>query len=331
MKSDAVKRSVKSPRYDRDAGDAPALGRIARMSPAGSPHDERRRRRRGESRDKHRSKLILYWSIGLGLLTLLLIGVVFLFWLSPQLGKKPEYRMGEKPERVIEETVSSRFISPTEQEAVALVKSGLAVNHPDKVPDFFIVGKTTAQEVVDFLQEQPAKEGVLDQIEWRSSTDANDLRLDALVVHRKKDGKDNPRIAFLTPNDQGVWKIDFEAFARTVRPSWQEIFEKNTQQAVVRVVAMADSYYNGPFSDEKVWACYNLGSWDTDKAMIGYCKIGSPQAEAMDWIFAKGGAVNRVTLEITRVEGAASKQFQITKVLAQDWVLGPKSFDESYR
>jgi hypothetical protein len=37
----------------------------------------------------------------------------------------------------------------------------------------------------------------------------------------------------------------------------------------------------------------------------------------------------RVTLEIRRTAGAESRQFEITRVLAEEWVLAAAPFDEN--
>jgi hypothetical protein len=37
-----------------------------------------------------------------------------------------------------------------------------------------------------------------------------------------------------------------------------------------------------------------------------------------------------MTVEIRRTEGADFRQFEITRVLAGDWVLPPKPFDEKF-
>jgi hypothetical protein len=161
--------------------------------------------------------------------------------------------------------------------------------------------------------------------------DANGLSMDGVLVPFEKEEEEaRHRLALLTPDAAGVWKIDFEAFARVVEPSWQELLERGAAEAKVRVHLAADSYYNGPFKDDKEWICYGMGSPDIDEVLIGYCRAGSPQEEAIRWMFSKGEKLNRATLQIRRVEGASAKQFEITRVLAEDWVSGDKPFDEGF-
>jgi hypothetical protein len=74
-----------------------------------------------------------------------------------------------------------------------------------------------------------------------------------------------------------------------------------------------------------------MASHDTELVILGYCKVDSPQAAAIKWIFSNEGSINRVTLEIRRVEGAESRQFEISRVLAADWIVGNVPFDESFK
>jgi hypothetical protein len=47
-------------------------------------------------------------------------------------------------------------------------------------------------------------------------------------------------------------------------------------------------------------------------------------------MFSKQEKVARATLEIRRVEGAGSRQFEILKVVAEDWVAAEVPFEESF-
>ena len=100
---------------------------------------------------------------------------------------------------------------------------------------------------------------------------------------------------------------------------------------MVRVILGEDSYFNGPFQDDRQWVCYGMGSPDTETVLLGYCRVGSPQARAMIWMSSKGAAVVRATLEIRRVEGASPRQFEIVRVLAEDWVMGKTPFEDGFK
>jgi hypothetical protein len=249
---------------------------------------------------------------------------------------------GDAGERMLEKRVESRFESPSEEAALDMVKRGLAIREPATVEEFFHPGSASPEEVVDFLRKIDSAEGRVDGFAWLSSMDANGLLIDGVLVRTILDGKVRSRMAFLTPDEQGKWKIDFNAFARTVEPSWSELLEMGAAEGTVRVNVAKDTYYNGPFGDDRQWVCYGMVSPDTEVVMLGYCRKDSPQARAMERIVMDENALpggmpgalpgtakapKRATLAIRRVEGAESRQFEITRVLAQDWVLSETPFD----
>jgi hypothetical protein len=41
--------------------------------------------------------------------------------------------------------------------------------------------------------------------------------------------------------------------------------------------------------------------------------------------------LKRATLEIRRTEGAGDRQFEITRVMAEDWVMSATPFDENFK
>ncbi len=93
-----------------------------------------------------------------------------------------------------------------------------------------------------------------------------------------------------------------------------------------------DRYFNGPFHDEGVWAAYCMVSPDMDELLVGYCKRDSDQFRAMELMWSNDETlVTRATLEIERVEGGDRRQFKIARVLAEDWVMGDRPFDETVK
>jgi hypothetical protein len=105
---------------------------------------------------------------------------------------------------------------------------------------------------------------------------------------------------------------------------------------MVRVIVARDSYYNGPFRDDREWLCFGMASPDAEVILLGYCRKDSPQARAMERMFPKDDELNgdtrrkmviRATLELKRPPGAETRQFEITHVLAEDWVLSDVPFD----
>ncbi len=336
MNSDGIKRSVRAKRHDRAAGDAPSLGRMARMPGTGLPKGSRRKRRKGEGcRDgrvrRLRERIIKSWSVLLSAMVLVILGLTVWLWLIPQMTSRREIAAQLPADDAAAARVAAKFPSPPEAEALAMVKLGLTIRDPEKIAEYFRTGNASPQEIVDFLSGLEAHDGSIGVCEWLSSMDASELSIDGVVVNFQ--GKDKPRnrLALLTPDEVGRWKIDFEAFARRVKPSWTEILDHQAEVAQVRVYAVKDNYYNGVFINDQQWICYGLASPDTDQTLLAYCETGSPQAAALDWIFSAENRMTRVTLEIRRVAGAEARQFEIAKVLAHDWVVGDLPFDDGFK
>lgn len=339
MKRRDIQRAIRTRRYERSAGDAPSMGRVARVPGTGLPKGERRKKRRGERGGdrlrNNRYKVMLTWWVVLVVFAIgILIGAVW-FWLLPNMRRSAAAGGGAAAKAPAEERVVSRFASPSEEAALNLVKRAVKVRDPGMVAEFFHPGTTPPGEVVRFLAGMQALDGAISGFVWLSSMDANGLLIDGVAINSIRDDVNRQRLVFLTPDETGKWKIDFDSFARTVKPSWSDLLEKNAGLALVRVYAANDSYYNGPFRDETQWVCFGMASPDTHLILLGYCRKGSSQEAAMERVVSGrdarngGGASKRVTLEIRRQEGAEPRQFEITRVLAEDWVMSAVPFDET--
>jgi len=278
------------------------------------------------------------WSLVFALAGLVVIAGALWMWGTGQQERTAEEAVQHGVAPVVEARVVSRFESPTREAALALVRQALQIRDPGQIPEFFRVGSASAEAVVGFLREWEKSAGPITGYVWLSSMDANGLLLDGVAVITKSAGEDHNRLAILTPDSKGKWQIDFDAFALTVKPAWHELMSlSGGGQALVRVVIAKDNYYNGAFYDETLWTCYRLGSTELTVALLGYCRKDSPQAAAMARMLAhekspgKGRSVNRATLQLRRIEGAADRQFEISRVLAEDWVMGDTPFDERHQ
>lgn len=350
MKPDDLQRALDPQHYqdrpDRVTGQAPSLGRVARMPGSKRPDGSRSKRKRGSKRrakherygegsrfeqagsgSRHRSLLL-----GLSTLALLILLGVIGIWIWGQMVPSPGQEWSSPVPKKAAPVIATapKIPSPSKVAALAKVKQALAIRDPALIPSYFRLGGPSSQEVTAFLAGLETTDGVIDHFEWLSSMDVNGLSVDGVLVSFKKADHLRNRLALLTPDAGGKWQIDFDAFARTVTPSWAEL-DQGADSALVRIYATRDSYFNGPFRDDKQWACYGMTSPDAEILKLGYCKIGSPQARAMDWIFSKEAKIIRATLEIKRVEGSEARQFEITRVLAEDWVAAAKPFDEGFK
>ncbi|MDP3850327.1 MAG: hypothetical protein Q8Q59_07485 [Luteolibacter sp.] len=278
-----------------------------------------------------RRKMILTWSLLLMAAAMAVLGVFLWSWLQQRMSHKP-LAADEGALQIGQSRNVSEYESPGEQEALDMVKHAAAVREPGEVARYFRMGAATPDEVVGFIKEMEVVDGKITGFQWLSSMDANGMLIDGVLVSTLMDGSPRNRLALLTPDEKGEWKIDFEAFARTVRPSWKELMEERGGTGLVRVIVAKDSYYNGPFKDESEWVSYGMVSPDSEVILLGYCRKGSPQARAMERIVSeeKGDTrrrLNRATLEVRRPEGAEVRQFEIIRVLAEDWILSGQPFD----
>jgi len=331
MRSNGIQKAVRATQYNRAAGDAPAIGRVGRTKGTGIPKSSRRRRtERGRSRKKDdRRRFIRIWSILLGFFALAAILSVVYLWILPKIR---ENELAAKPRTKKQESarVVSKFQSPPQNEALDLVKRALMAREPDQIAGCFRLGDSTPQEAVQFLQESESSWGVPVKYNWMSSIDANGLSMDGVLVMFKKGVEKDDRLALLVADATGRWKIDFAAYACKSKPSWNEIIEKDSELAHVRVIVARDKYYNGPFVDETQWTCYGMAAPKHDEILFGYCKVGSPQEAAMKWALSKDKKKIRMTLEIQKVPAAGKRQYQISKVIAEDWAVGDMAFDKTF-
>jgi hypothetical protein len=334
MKFSSIKRAVRASSHERAAGDAPNIGRVARMPGTGIPK-VRRRRRHGKSGKGVKVGGSLFsklWTVLLVGAVVISLGAVLFLWVRSKIseefpGGRHALVTGEK-----EAAPETRVASPSEHEATSLVKRAIAVRDPALVKDFFRLGGSSPDEIVKFLESLESVDGKVEDFGWLSSLDVNRMAVDGVAVRFEDSTGPRNRLALLTPDPSGKWKVDFESFARTVRPGWQDILGKQFETAMVRVFFVKDHYYNGPFNDEQKWICLSLKSPDNEEVFFGYCKVGSPQAAAIGWIFDKmGNSPSRVALELRQVEGAGRLQFEVSRVLAEDWIVDDVPFDDGFR
>lgn len=263
----------------------------------------------------------MIWSVALGVSAFIVMIVAVFLWLRPQLSRTFPPTSAVTEENDDRVRVISKFPSPSREEAINLVEDALANRDPARVELLFRTGNSTPREILDYCASSGERDGVFDNFDWLSSLDTDGLLIEGVVVNYKGKEKAVQRLALLTPDDRGRWKLDFDAFARIARPPWGELLAGGGDHVLVRVMATPDVYYNGPFRDETQWTCYAMSTPDNDEVLRGYCKVGSPEAEALRRLFANGATTSRVILEINRVTGGETRQFEISSLRATDWIL----------
>lgn len=318
MKPQDIQCGIASSRR-RGSGEAPDIGRVSRLrgGPTSST-DTSRLRRRGARPNAARKRVMLIWSAVLGAATVAVLGVAFFLWIDMRVSSGDLAVTSDRTE--IHERIASKFPSPSREQALEQVKRAVTNRNQDQISFLFRMGGATSAEILDFLKSSEQRDGVVERYDWLSSLDSNGLLLEGVLVVYKNGEKSVERIAFLTPDESGDWKLDFDAFARSIQPSWEELLSAKSDKALVRVLVGRDYYYNGLY-DEKEWICYTISSPDMEELLRGYCKTGSPEAAEMEKLFAQGQKMSRATLEIHHDKQAESKQFEITRIVAGDWVV----------
>ncbi len=282
------------------------------------------------------STAVTVWSLVFALMGVATLGVAVWLWGANQVTRAQAAAV-KQAVLAVNRRVVSRCVSPPQDVALARVKRALQVRQASEVEEYFRLGSASCETVVAYLKGLEQVDGKITGYTWLSSLDANGLLLEGVKVITQAGDMRHSRLVLLTPDDHGRWQIDFEAFARVVTPAWSEILSQTGVSSRVRVIFAQDNYYNGCFRDESLWTCYRLGSADATMDLLGYCRKGSAQAIAMARILAHGspraraGSVHRATLEVVRPAGAESRQFEITRVLAEDWVVSAIPFDRPGR
>jgi hypothetical protein len=268
------------------------------------------------------------WSILLVFVAGGLITFFVYFWAIPQLEEnelvaRPRTRNSENV-RVV-----SKFIPPSERKAIQLVKDGLAVRDPKRIPEFFRVSDSSPQEVIDALQQIESECGPIQGYAPLERVETSEVVLGAVMVTYLYKETQPERVALLTPVDQGKWKIDFDAYVQRSKPSWDKIMTGGVDTAEVRVLVSVDTYFDNAFVNEYEWSCYRMVGPGRGEVLFGYCKAGSPEQTAIKKALSKQGGKVRMMLEIEKVQGAAKRQFQVTKAIAEDWVVADEVFDKT--
>ena len=338
MKPEEFKHGVQRGVNSRTVGSAPNLGPVPQLSRIGRVRHGVRRSRDGQSRRRDlvrgkrrrtRHRVLAAWSTALGLIAFGAMGLAFFLWLRPMLRRDKDTTEKDRVAADSRIRKISKFNSPSDREALALVQRAVAVREPDKVAALIRPGPLSNEAVVERLKAIEAVEGEVKGTLWLSSVDKNGMSLEGVEVRYVKGDKITRRLALLTPDETGVWRLDFPSYSRLVEPAWEKILAGGAATAMVRVSVAHDRYYNGPFLDEAEWAAYGMASPDMNEVLVGYCKRDSPQHRALEMMWTSDEIqVIRATLEIRQVVGADKRQFQIARVLAEDWVMGDQPFDQ---
>lgn len=318
---------------ERKFGEAPILGKVPR-TPGSAVRNKggnslRRKRR------KKLSKVVLAWTCLIAFTSACVMVLVIAAYFRREAAAAGNPDMLAKLPTEFDEAfteASSRAMPPlSEEEAIRLVKAALSNTSAGRVADHFALGEVSEpEEALRELAHIRRKEGTHTSLQWIGEQPANGAHLVEVVVVMENGSRSTNRLAQLIAGDDGKWRIDLDSYLRKVSPGWEIILTGKSETSLVRIFLTPDVYYNGMYADESVWKAYALASPDHADILYGYAKRGSPQDKALTRILDTEEPFHRATLRIRKDAESAKKQFQISGVVAENWVVGSADFDEAF-
>lgn len=206
----------------------------------------------------------------------------------------------------------------------------LAARRPAELDPLVRGSSLRPEQMITWLADLESEDGKIRKVRYLRPIDSRSLRLESVLVTFDT-GRN--RIAFLSPDADKQWRVDFDGFARHVHPSWDKVLAGTAGEATVRVQVIPDNYYNGIYQDEQSWACYAMPSPDHETLIFGYVARGTPQHAALASTMNRAerraqGGLQRMTLQIRHADSGDRRQFEITRVLSDEWALGDHPLDE---
>lgn len=274
-------------------------------------------------------------------MTLLFVVLVFAHWLTKQSGSgAPALATASAQPSAV------TWDCPEKQEALALIRSAVMLQDPAWLRDHFHLGECESAEAMDFLRRLRADMGDDMQFRWVGDIGRGAQPLAAALISPNQPSS-QLRLAILTPDDQGSWKLDFGALACVTSPSWETLMEGGAVAATARVVFRPDSYYNGHFLEQD-WICHRLSSPNSTEVIYGYCRRQSAQHIALESILERSRPAqaseplhpeqenrpepgHRAILQLKGTPEAIGKQYEITRVMASDWVEESQPYDLRFK
>lgn len=299
----------------RTVGDAPSMGHVTRMH-------------KNAADLRARLKYV-------GWLPLFLLGLaVFSFgagitgvalWMSGATIERKPILMQDRSQAAAESRIAM-FPVPDPGVLENLVNSLLAARTPRQLDALIRPGEQSPEEMLAKLAGLEELDGKVSSVRHEGPVPSLCLQLEAVTV--KFDSGRN-RIALVSPDPAGIWRVDFDAFDRHVTTPWSDLLSGTPQEGTVRVFARPDNYYNGRYQNDRDWACFGFASPDHETLMFGYTPRGGNQHLAMiEALRGLGSAgLKRMTLEIRHTGDGNRRQFEITRVLSDDWAIGSEFLD----
>jgi uncharacterized protein YwbE len=322
----------------RELGDAPSIGRVSRLR-EGLPSGRERRSSKVTAIDGIDKRISLSGGLGVFLLLcgLVVVGLAAWAFLSSKRNQNASRAAGLPGIAAAEEKVLKQP-GPEPEVLVGIVRSFLAARTPEALAPLIRKSEQETSAILAKLTRLEQEDGAIKDVRYLNPMSSRCLQLEGTVI--TFEGGRN-RLALLSPDEAGQWRVDFDGFDRYLSVGMDRILSGGAVDARVCFYVSVDSYYNSRFKDDREWACYGIASPDSDQLMFGYVPRGSAQQEALDAVIATKaevrtgkstrGFLQRMILEIRHHPDGEKRQFEILRVLSDEWAMGPVALDEIVR
>lgn len=311
---------------ERKFGEAPILGKVSRSPMSAVPGGRRRR-----TLKKRQGSSLRIPTIALSVVLLLALSAFFVRHFRNRVAEARQRDESLILAKSLPERKALGFQQLDRQEALAIVKAAFAGISTETVGDYFILGPSDdPRKAVDALKRIMEREGAVTDCEWLGQRFSNGSMIGEVATRSAGADGNKRRIAQLVFGVDGKWRIDLDSYLRKCVPDWAKILSGESETCLVRVFIAPDTYYNGSFADEGKWQSFTLSSADAEDILYGYAKRGSPQDKALQKMLGSGAKSHTATLEMSPAPDGRTRQFEITGVLAEGWVVGESRFDASF-
>lgn len=317
----------------RKFGEAPILGKVPR-SPGSAVRGTNGKKIRSKRRKKL-SRYVLAWTCLLSFVTACVIVVVIVTYFRAKAalpeGEEIGSGMTTDLELAFPDQNTPALPGIKGQDALRITKSALANRDPALVADHFALGEVSdPEEALHLLELIRKHEGEVTAMQWLGEKFYNGGQLGEVVVSMDNGVRPGNRLAQFIAGADGKWRIDLDSYLRKASPDWEKILSGKSATSLVRVFVSTDSHYNGIYADESAWKAYALASPDVANVLYGYAKRGSSQDKALARILSSEEPFHRATLRIAKNPDSQAKQFEISRVVSENWVIGESDFDGAF-
>ncbi|QTN33070.1 hypothetical protein HZ994_12340 [Akkermansiaceae bacterium] len=324
---------AKNSAEERSFGAAPNLGKVTRSPQSAVRGRGRLRKRSKQKAQSNRTALLWTLLAAFALLTTMVILLVRHYREKSRLAAEAAL-MGEASGYLADAFAEGKTVNQPaleREDALAIVAAALSNRDIASAERLFILGEgTDAAQAARNLRTIAEAEGSIVDMSWLGQKFANGISIAEVVVTMQTGERTTNRLAQLVPCPDGKWRIDLRSYLRKSVPEWPVILGRASPESVVRVFIASDTYYNGIYSDDRIWQAYALVSPDVKDIIYAYAKRDSPQDRAMRKILSAEEEVHRATLAIRAHPDGGPRQFRISSVLAENWVLGDTPYDKNF-